>query len=76
MAGFRLSRGLVFKAAVAKAVLGLGLIAALGALAPAAEPYVWWKSALWIGGAIVGILFLVFILSRGIKPTKDDDGAI
>lgn len=69
----RLSRGTVIKAAAAKALVGLGLLLALGA-APAAQGYVWWKSALWIGGAIVGILVLVFLLSRGIKPTKGDDG--
>jgi formate-dependent nitrite reductase membrane component NrfD len=65
----------MIKAFAAKALVGLGLLAALGA-APAAQAYVWWKSALWIGGAIVGILLLVFLLSRGIKPSKEDDGPL
>lgn len=69
-----LSRGTIAKAAAVKGLVGLGLLPALGA-APAAEADIW-TSAIWIGGAILGILFFVFILSRGIKPTKDDDGPV
>lgn len=73
--GFGRERGLAVREAAAKAFVGLGLLPALGA-APAAQAEVSWRSAVWIGGAILGILVLVFLLSRGIKPTKDDDGPI
>jgi hypothetical protein len=73
----KLIPGLVVAAAVApKALIGLGILALLGA-APAAQTYAWWKTAAWIAGAIIGLLVLIFILSRGLKAGKDEgDGPI
>jgi hypothetical protein len=73
----KLLSGLVLAAAVApKALVGLGIVALLGA-APAVQTYAWWKTAAWVGGGIIALLVLVFILSRGLKSNKDEgDGPI